>query len=114
MATPEMNAWYTAHACLHRAHLPREVALRVRAFVDPQLAVRCGQHLVYNHYSELTAPLEAELHTLKQALDTLYRTQRKRLKDIERACRHPKRQRHRELGCYGDRYWKCPDCHKEW
>ena len=110
----DVPSWYTAHACLHRAHLPREVALRVRDFVDPQLAVRCGQHLVYRRYCRLAEPLEAKLDALTHTLDTLRKKRLRQLNAIEQSCTHPQRRRMREPGCYGDRYWKCPDCHKEW
>lgn len=110
----DVPSWYTAHACLHRAHLPRDVALRVRDFVDPQLAVRCGQHLVYRHYYPLTEPLEVQIDSLTHTLETLRKTQQQKLNAIEQSCSHPQRRRMREPGCYGDRYWQCPDCHKEW
>ena len=114
MATPAIDTWYTAHACLHRAHLPREVALRVRAFVDPQLAVRCARQLVFSEYHRLTEPLEEDLRARKRTLNSLYRQRLDALEHIEQRCTHPQRRRLREAGCYGDRYWQCPDCHKRW
>jgi len=114
MATPEIDAWYTAHACLHRAHLPREVVLRVRGFVDPQLAVRCGLRLVYDHYAPLIQPLEDHIRILKRQRDALYTQQLRALDHMMQLCAHPQRRRLREPGCYGDRYWQCPDCHKKW
>lgn len=114
MATPEIHTWYTAHTCLHRARLPCEVALRIRGFVDPQLAVRCGRQLAFAHYNKLTEPLEDELRAQKRTLNALYTQRARMLTHIEQTCTHPQRRRLCEPGCYGDRYWQCPDCHKEW
>jgi hypothetical protein len=108
------DTWYTAHMCLRRALLPHEVALRVRDFVDPQLAVRCGKQLVYRDYNSLIHPLEEQMDTMKQTLHSLYKKRMRTLKHIEQTCTHPQRRRLCESGCYGDRYWQCPDCHKEW
>ena len=46
--------------------------------------------------------------------ETHYNEYIRRLSCINAQCTHPNKTRRREEGLYGERYYECPDCHKEW
>lgn len=50
----------------------------------------------------------------RNTYETHYHEYIRRLSYIDAQCTHPNKTRRREEGLYGERYYECPDCHKEW
>ena len=99
------------------------------SIVEPAKAYyeTCKQR--FKNRSNLSADSENELkkaeetyHTLYECVllpargtyETHYHKYIHRLSYIDAQCTHPNKTRRREEGLYGERYYECPDCHKEW
>lgn len=57
---------------------------------------------------------ESVLLPARNSYETHYNKYICRLSYIDAQCTHPNKTRQREEGLYGERYYECPDCHKEW
>ena len=57
---------------------------------------------------------ESVLLPVKDTYETHYHEYIRRLSYIDAQCTHTNKIRRREEGLYGERYYECYDCHKEW